>query len=417
MELQLFTEWILLSQDYFNWEQIAKNNNSVGFRIATQNYSQIQNDPKDVREWERLGIKLSKHHPTSQILCQSKSKLKNTSAVTAFENENWNKLTHHPNEPFLLDQELNSFKGKRKRGIIQEGGDNEENYNDAELATLLIQDHNCSISCNKTGHNTTRSKKCSNYIGIGKISNSNLRGPSEYLEHMDLGKNNPADIETRTLPLNTCTMTAQRQHQVCPPKLKLCPILSFTLKSFAIDGRANWAIHELTRSSNPRTMTSQQSKEWTQLNCTSHGSTRDFQPTNFVLGADPGKEDIRFTSSYFTQYHQRANINSARKWQEWQLAENLMVWRAQCSHPSLVTTDLQQVDAGICWFVQYIEAMLAHYTTLNNHAEWCWIEDDGTQTTVVVIHATTDHGSWTALTRSNRDHRGDRPWMFKVMFV
>ncbi|KAI8807592.1 hypothetical protein BJ742DRAFT_869784 [Cladochytrium replicatum] len=93
-----------------------------------------------------------------------------------------------------------------------------------------------------------------------------------------------------------------------------------------------------------------------------------FQPTYIVLGADPGKEDIRFTDSQVqdtcttpkvnfrynsAEYYQHANIKLARKWREWRLNENL-----------------KQVDAGICWFMQYIEAMLAHYTTLNNHAEW-----------------------------------------------
>ncbi|KAI8804756.1 hypothetical protein BJ742DRAFT_775860 [Cladochytrium replicatum] len=109
--------------------------------------------------------------------------------------------------------------------------------------------------------------------------------------------------------------------------------------------------------------------------------------TSDLLGADRGKGDIRFTGSQvqdtcttpkvnfrnsFAEYYQRANINSAKKWREWRLAEKLRVQRAQGSHPSLVTTDPQQVDAGIRWFVQYIEAMLAHYTILNNHADWRW---------------------------------------------
>ncbi|KAI8808933.1 hypothetical protein BJ742DRAFT_891579 [Cladochytrium replicatum] len=74
----------------------------------------------------------------------------------------------------------------------------------------------------------------------------------------------------------------------------------------------------------------------------------------------------------FAEHYYRANINSARKWWEWQLAENPWAQRAQSSRPSLVTTDPQQVEAGTCWFAQYIEAMFAHYTTLNNHAEWRW---------------------------------------------
>ncbi|KAI8812801.1 hypothetical protein BJ742DRAFT_912149 [Cladochytrium replicatum] len=95
--------------------------------------------------------------------------------------------------------------------------------------------------------------------------------------------------------------------------------------------------------------------------------------THFVLGADPGKGYIRFTGSQVQdtcttpKYYQRANMNSARKWQEWPLAENLMVRRAKSLCPSLVTTDPQQVGTGILWFERYIEGMLAHYITLNNH--------------------------------------------------
>ncbi|KAI8808926.1 hypothetical protein BJ742DRAFT_891546 [Cladochytrium replicatum] len=67
-----------------------------------------------------------------------------------------------------------------------------------------------------------------------------------------------------------------------------------------------------------------------------------------LLGADRGKVDIQFTGSQvqdtcttpkvnfrysFAEYYQHANINSARKWREWRLAENLRVWRAQSSTP------------------------------------------------------------------------------------
>ncbi|KAI8803787.1 hypothetical protein BJ742DRAFT_872317 [Cladochytrium replicatum] len=161
-------------------------------------------------------------------------------------------------------------------------------------------------------------------------------------------------------------------------------------------------------------MASQQSVTWTQLNCTSRGSsvpilekgTSDLQAPNSRTPV-PLTPKVNFLYS-FAEYYQRANINLARKWREWRLAENLTMRQAQSSRPSLVTTSPQQVDAGIRWLVQYIEAMLARYTTLNVHAEWRWrvyqskqreVERAclGTQTTTAVIHATTDHGSfWTA---------------------
>ncbi|KAI8813296.1 hypothetical protein BJ742DRAFT_906954 [Cladochytrium replicatum] len=115
-----------------------------------------------------------------------------------------------------------------------------------------------------------------------------------------------------------------------------------------------------------------------------------FLPTHFVLGADPGKGD--FTGSQVQDTYTTPKVNSgfasikSFRWYDEYVqtstqqessrngnrAENLRVRQDQSSRPSLVTTDPQQVDSGICWFVQYIKAMLAHYTTLNNHAEWHW---------------------------------------------
>ncbi|KAI8804828.1 hypothetical protein BJ742DRAFT_856432 [Cladochytrium replicatum] len=69
-----------------------------------------------------------------------------------------------------------------------------------------------------------------------------------------------------------------------------------------------------------------------------------FQPTSFVIGVDPGKRgpDLLAPQSRTPVPLQRS------------------------------ISDPQKIDTGIRWFVRYIEVMLAHYTMVNDHAEWRW---------------------------------------------
>ncbi|KAI8806302.1 hypothetical protein BJ742DRAFT_774303 [Cladochytrium replicatum] len=199
---------------------------------------------------------------------------------------------------------------------------------------------------------------------------------------------NPRRLDDKVIQKNW-TFYGQGQCQVRPPKRKLCPILSFTLKNFPIDGKQLIELYMRCKKQHPEdddlpTIKDMESAELYELwvNCVFHkitlpdahvrdsatgsiitdrvsvsihrrkGKIKDsshhhpdyvpwdkatkrfacpethFQPTHFVLGADPGKGDIRFTGSQvqdtcttpkvnfrysFAEYYQRANISLALK--------------------------------------------------------------------------------------------------------
>ncbi|KAI8807790.1 hypothetical protein BJ742DRAFT_894620 [Cladochytrium replicatum] len=174
-----------------------------------------------------------------------------------------------------------------------------------------------------------------------------------YLPH------NPRRLNDKFIQKTGRSMRSQAR----PPNLKLYPISSFTLKNFAIDGKQLIGLYMRYKKQHPEDDDLPTIKDM--------DSAKLNEPKAKIKDSSPHHPDYvpwDKAKKHFAYPDVGIGMISI-KWREWRLAESLRVWQPR-AHVLLWSP--RQVDAGIRWFVLYIEAMLAHYTTLNNHAEWRW---------------------------------------------